>query len=145
MSKKHIVKIEGQPVEVSEEVYTYLKHSEWNSYYTNVKRKRERIRVNTKRETVKFIPSKEDSFDRLIELGAEFETDSEPFAEAAIRKITVQQALEQLTADERFIIVRIYFEGDTERELAKTLQISQTAVHNRKKRILLRLRKIIGE
>lgn len=76
-------------------------------------------------------------------IGTEFANDSEPIAETAIRKITVQKALEQLTADERFIIVRIYFEGDTERELAKEMRLSQSTINSRKKKILLKLRRII--
>lgn len=76
-------------------------------------------------------------------IGTEFANDSEPIAEAAIRKITVQKALEQLTADERFIIVRIYFEGNTERELAKEMHLSQSTINSRKQKILLKLRKII--
>ncbi len=143
MSKKHIIRIDGKPVEVSEEIYTYIMRSDWNNYYAEIKRKRERIRINSKKETVKFIPSREDSLDRLMAIGTEFANDSEPIAEAAIRKITVQKALEQLTADERFIIVRIYFEGNTERELAKEMHLSQSTINSRKQKILLKLRKII--
>lgn len=117
--------------------------SDWNNYYAEIKRKRERIRINSKKKTVKIIPSREDSLDRLMAIGTEFANDSEPIAEAAIRKITVQKALEQLTADERFIIVRIYFEGNTERELAKEMHLSQSTINSRKQKILLKLRKII--
>lgn len=66
MSKKHIIKIDGKPVEVSEEIYTYITRSNWNNYYAEIKRKRERIKINSKKETVKFIPSREDSLNRLI-------------------------------------------------------------------------------
>lgn len=145
MSKKNIIRIDGKPVEVSEEIYTYIMHSDWNSYYAEVKRKRERIRINSKKETVKIIPSREDSLDRLMAIGTEFANDSEPIAETAIRKMTVQQALEQLTADERFIIIRIYFNGDTERELARAMRLSQSTLHTRKQKILLKLRKIIDK
>ena len=143
MSKKHIIRINGKPVEVSEEIYTYIMRSDWNNYYAEIKRKRERIRINSKKKTVKIIPSREDSLDRLMAIGTEVANDSEPIAEAAIRKITVQKALEQLTADERFIIVRIYFEGNTERELAKEMHLSQSTINSRKQKILLKLRKII--
>ena len=143
MSKKHIIRINGKPVEVSEEIYTYIMRSDWNNYYAEIKRKRERIRINSKKKTVKIIPGREDSLDRLMAIGTEFANDSEPIAEAAIRKITVQKALEQLTADERFIIVRIYFEGNTERELAKEMHLSQSTINSRKQKILLKLRKII--
>lgn len=145
MSKKHIIKIDEKSVEVSEEIYTYITRSDWNNYYAEVKRKRERIRINSKKETVKIISSREDSLDRLMAIGTEFANDSELVSEAAIRKITIQQALEQLTADERFIIVRIYFEGSTERELAKEMRLSQSTINSRKQKILLKLRNIIDK
>lgn len=143
MSKKHIIRIDGKPVEVSEEIYTYIMRSDWNNYYAEIKRKRERIRINSKKETVKFIPSREDSLDRLMAIGTEFANDSEPIAEAAIRKITVQKALEQLTADERYIIINIYFNERTERELAKELGKTQQAISKSKARILLKLHEIL--
>lgn len=143
MSKKHIIRIDGKTVEVSEEIYTYIMRSDWNNYYAEIKRKRERIRINSKKETVKIIPSREDSLDRLMAIGTEFANDSEPIAEAAIRKITVQKALEQLTADERFIIVRIYFEGNTERELAEEMHKTQQNIHKMKRRILCKLYEIL--
>ena len=134
MSKKHIIRIDGKPVEVSEEIYSYIMRSDWNNYYAEIKRKRERIKINAKNETVKIIPSREDSLDRLMAIGTEFANDSEPITEAAIWKITVQKALEQLTADEHFI-VRIYFEVNTERELAKEMHLSQSTINSRKKKI----------
>ena len=33
MSKKHIIRIDGKTVEVSDEIYTFLKRSEWNNNY----------------------------------------------------------------------------------------------------------------
>lgn len=56
---------------------------DWNNYYAEIKRKRERIRINSKKETVKIIPSKEDSLDRLMAIGTEFVNDSEPIISRA--------------------------------------------------------------
>ena len=105
---KHIIYINGTAVEVSEEIYTYIKRSDWNNEYAEIKRKREKITIDCETQTVKITPSKEDSLDRLTALGIEFPDQSEPIEDAIIRKITLEQALAQLTADERFIICELF-------------------------------------
>lgn len=143
MSDKRIYYINGTAVEVSEEIYTYLKRSEWNSDYAQIKRRREKIAVDQNSRTVKITPSKEDSLDRLMELGIEFPDNSEPFEDSVIRKISLNQALARLTADERFIICEIYFVGRTERELAEELHKTQQNIHKMKRRILCKLYEIL--
>lgn len=143
MPKKHIIQIDGESVEVSEEVYTYLRRSDWNSDYADTKRKRERIEVDKKKETVRFIPAKEDSFDRLAEIGIEFSDNGVSIPDKTIQKIIVEQALDKLTADERYIIVNIYFNERTERELAKELGKTQQAISKSKARILFKLHEIL--
>ncbi len=142
-NSKYVVFVNGKAVSVSEEVYTYIRRSEWNSNYAEIKRKRERIIINPNVQTVKIIPSKEDSLDRLMETGIDFSDDSEPIDESVARKIMVEQALAMLTADERFIISEIYFAGKTERELAKELGTSQVNVHKTKHKILCKLHEIL--
>ena len=141
--KKYIVYVDGKPVEVNEEIYTYIKRSDWNSNYADHKRKRDKIIISKNAQTVKVIPRKEDSLERLKENGIDFPDASEPLADAVIRKMIVQQALAQLTASERFIILRIYFEGTTERELAKELRQSQQNIHKIKRKILCKLYEIL--
>ncbi len=140
---KFVILVDGEAVSVSEEIYTYIKRSEWNSEYAEIKRKREQIIINNNEQTVKIIPSKEDSLDRIMETGIDFSDGSEPIDESAARKIIVEQALAMLTADERFIISEIYFAGKTERELAKELGTSQVNVHKTKHKILCKLHEIL--
>lgn len=143
MSKKHIIRIDGKTVEVSDEIYTFLKRSEWNNNYAELRRKRERIIIDSEAMTVKTIPGREDSLERLESVGIEIPDRSEPFEDVLINKIMLEQALEQLTADERFIIVRIYFEGNTERELAEEMHKTQQNIHKMKHRILCKLYEIL--
>ena len=49
-------------------------------------------------------------------------------------------AMEQLTDEERDLLYRLYYQGLSERILAKQLGISQAAVHKRKEKILKQLR-----
>lgn len=140
---KHIIYINGTAIEVSEEIYTYIRRSDWNNEYAEIKRKREKITIDCETQTVKITPSKEDSLDRLTALGIEFPDQSEPLEDAIIRKITLEQALAQLTADERFIICELYFADKTERELAKELCVSQVNIHKMKCKILYKLYEIL--
>lgn len=51
MSKKHIIRIDGKTVEVSDEIYTFLKRSEWNNNYAELRRKRERIIIDSETDS----------------------------------------------------------------------------------------------
>ena len=127
MSKKHIIRIDGKTVEVSDEIYTFLKRSEWNNNYAELRRKRERIIIDSEAMTVKIIPGKEDSLERLESVGIEI----------------LEQALAQLTADERFLIYELYYSDKTERELAEELHKTQQNIHKMKHRILCKLYEIL--
>ena len=142
MSKKYILK-NGTAVEVSEEIYTYLKRSDWNNDYAQIKRKREKIIINPKSQTVKIIPSKEISLDRLMAMGIEIPDNSEPFEDTVIRNILLNQALAQLTADERFIIFELYFGNKTERELAEKMHKTQQNINKMKRKIMCKLYEIL--
>jgi len=143
MSKKHIIRIDGKTVEVSDEIYTFLKRSDWNNDYAQIKRKREKNIINPKSQTVKIIPSKEISLDRLMAMGIEIPDNSEPFEDVVIRKILLNQALAQLTADERFLIYELYYSDKTERELAEELHKTQQNIHKMKHKILCKLYEIL--
>ena len=54
--------------------------------------------------TVKTIPGKEDSLERLESVGIEIPDKTEPFENVLINIIILEQALAQLTADERDIV-----------------------------------------
>ncbi len=142
-NNNYAVFVNGETVQVSEEIYTYIKRSEWNSNYAEIRRKRERIIIDTETQTVKIILSKEDSIDRLMEMGFDFADNSEPIEEDAVRKIIVEQALAKLNADERFIISEIYFVGKTEREVAEELHKTQQNINKIKQKILCKLYEIL--
>lgn len=57
---------------------------------------------------------------------------------------SLQNALTQLTEDERKLVQAIYFDGMSEREYAKAASLAPMTVHNRKVRILGKLKKLIN-
>ncbi len=58
--------------------------------------------------------------------------------------MVIRQALAQLSEEERYLIERRFWDGATERELAKELGISQPAVHKRLKQIVERLKVMLA-
>ena len=108
--------------EASEEVIAVLRTTERKMQYQEVDLKTERMVVNQESQMVTVIPSREDSFERLLEQNVQFIEELDSAEELAIRNIQIQQlhrALSLLPEDERLLIQRIFFEERTERDLAR--------------------------
>jgi len=134
---------------VSTEVYLHLRRSNRKFRYFVHDLKRETIIVEG--EKVTFIPSREDSLDRLKEdEGVEFAVEQRSVEDLAMDALLLEQlnmALAELTEEERCLIEEIFFsqngEGKTEREAAGSLGIPQKTLNERKNRALTKLRKIL--
>lgn len=132
--------------EASEEVIAVLRTTERKMQYQEYDLKAEQSIVNQEGQTVKVIPSREDSYERLLEQEVQFGEESIGTEDAALRNMEIQQlhkALSLLSDDERYLIEQLYFHERTERELAGELGIYHNAVHKRKKLILDKLKKIL--
>ena len=140
--KKYTVVCNGTKVEVTEAVYKlYVTDSE-NEERQYRWSKVSRIEIDTENEKVVFVPSREDSIDRLSELGFEFE-DTSFSIDALDTAVTVEQALDQLTFDERYIIESLFYNGRSERELANELGVTQFKMHYDKMKILSKMNKLL--
>ena len=130
--------------EASEEVIAVLKTTERKMQYQEYDLKAEQAIVDQDGQTVTFIPSREDSYERLLDVYFVETTDS--MEETAIRNIQSQQlhkALSLLTDDERDLIEQLFFEERTERDLAVEYGLSQRGINKRKQRILKHLRELL--
>ena len=129
--------------EASEEVIAVLRISERKMQYQEYDLKVEQTVVDQERQTVTIIPSREDSYDRLLELDGQFREEAASVEDQAIRNLQSEQlhkALSLLPDDERTLIEQIFFDGRTEREIAKTMGMYHNAVHARKLAILKKLK-----
>lgn len=142
MSKKYIIK-NGTAVEVSDEVYQILKKSDRRFKYVEHDLKETQYIIDQKKETVKEIPSREDSLDRLTALGFDFADRSTDFRESVTEKIMLDQALEKLGDEERYLITQLFYFGRTEQELAAELKVTRRTINNRKRKILSKLRELL--
>lgn len=141
---KKRVWVSGQYIEVTDAVYdAYMKGDRKIRYFEN-DLKTERALMDTDGHIKQIIPSREDSLDRLMDDNAEQFTDHhESVEDMVLRKISAEklyQALAELSEKEREMIVALFFEEKTERELAAVLGISQPAVHKQKNKILKKLK-----
>lgn len=144
MSKQYIMK-NGIAVEVSDEIYKMLKKSDRRIRYVEEDLKQTHYIVNKKKDTTKEIPAREDSLDRLTALGFEFADRTADFDEEVLIKIMLDQALEKLSEEERYLIIQLFYFGRTERNLADELGVYRNAVHSQKVKILKKLKKMLGE
>lgn len=141
---KKRVWVSGQYIEVTDAVYdAYMKGDRKIRYFEN-DLKTERVLMDTDGHIKQIIPSREDSLDRLMDDNAEQFTDHhESVEDMVLRKISEEklyQALAELSEKERELIVALFFEEKTERELAAVFGISQPAVHKQKNKILKKLK-----
>lgn len=143
MSKKYIMK-NGISVEVSDEIYKILKESDRKIKYVEHDLKETRYIIDRKKETVKEIPSREDSLDRLTALGVDFADSGMDFRESVTDKIMLEQAVEKLSDEERYLIAQLFYFDRTERELATELHQTQQNINKIKQRILCKLYEILN-
>ena len=130
--------------EASEEVIAVLRVTERKMQYQEYDLKVEQTVVDQENQTVMIIPSREDSYERLLELNGQFREETASVEDQAIRNLQSDQlhtALSLLSDDERILIEQLYFEGRTEREIADERGIFHNAVHKQKNRILNKLKK----
>lgn len=134
--------------EASEEVIAVLRTTERKMQYQEYDLKVERTVVDQENRTVEQIPSREDSYERMLEQNMQFAEDAASAEEQALKNIQTQQlhkALLLLSDDERDLIGRLFFQEQTEREIAAVYGLSQNAVNKRRKRVLDKLRELIKD
>jgi RNA polymerase sigma factor (sigma-70 family) len=139
MSK--FIRIGRELVPVSKELYKEYYKMNRRARYLEEDVKKGRINVDG--DKVTFIDSKEDSIQRLMELGADFASDQlieDIVADKAEMQI-LKKAMDELEWDELELIEAIYFENQSTREIAKQVNISQPMVVKKHKNILKKLKK----
>ena len=139
--------IDGRLIAVSDEVYEVYTKGERKDRYITVDLKTEKIKVNKKKETVTFIPSREDSLERLLEDNdQQYADESENVEEEAVKNIMVEKlesVMDKLSSDEYELIQALYFRGLSERKWSVQTDIPQRTINDRKKKILKKLKKFL--
>ncbi len=89
-----------------------LEQSDRKMEYQQYDLKTERFRVHYAAQTVICIPSREDSYDRLLEENRQFAADGESVEDAAVKTVLIEKMLKCLTLlnqGERDLITALFF------------------------------------
>lgn len=135
--------IGGKPVKVSKEVYQEYYRGERKERYFMEDLKTERMKIDQETQSVTVIPSREDSYERLLETDKQFSMPCQPVEEEAILSVLLEKALRCLSAEEQELIYELYYLEKTEQEVGAIFRLSQAAIHKRKKKALERLRELL--
>lgn len=144
--EKYYIGLNGQAFEVSRELYdAYYKGQRKEKYFT-YDLKQEHTKVDKETGERIIIPSREDSYERLLEAEKQFTEAVENVEDAAIRAVMLEklnEALHTLTDEETVIIRALFYQEISEVELAKELGIARTTLQSRKYKILGKLKKLL--
>ena len=147
-NKEFFVHVDGQLVLVTEEIYlAYYRSKRRDRYYERDIKTESAVR-DSDGNIVGYRPAKEDSLERLMESGEDYEDDSAGVEDAALLAVmagNLRDVLCLLTEDERALIDALFFSngGMTERDCAALLGISKTALHARKIKVFTKLRGLL--
>jgi len=131
-------------VPVSEQVYRVYQHYERKEEYFSYDLKTEKFQ----KDTATFLPSREDSYERLLEKDQQFAAPGKSVEQLSAEHLEAEQVrfcLSKLSKDEQELILQLFYQEKTEQEVGNMLHISQQSVNKRKQALLLKLRKIFEE
>ena len=144
VEKDFYLYIDGQSVKVSEEVYQEYKRAEEKERYFMKRLKKGKFVVDPEKQTVEYLPSREASYEQLLEADWDFPAPGES-VDGAVMKAqaleTLNKALQSLTDEERNLIREIFYLEKSEREISAAYNLTQAAIQKRKKKILEKLKK----
>ena len=132
--------------DLSEEIIEVLEKSDRQMEYLQYDIKAGRCRIDSVSGTVTYLPSREDSYERLLEESRQFTANGESVDDAVIKTMMIEKmltCLKQLTQEEQELITELFFKSKSERQLAAETGIHFMTIHDRKIKILGKLKKLM--
>ena len=132
--------------EASEDIIAVLKTTERKMQYQEYDIKVAQTVMAQDGQTVITVPSREDSYERLLEQNVQFSEETVSIEDLVIRNIQseqLQKVLALLSKDEQNLIDQLYFLQRTEREIAKEMALSQNSINKRRHKVLKKLRALL--
>jgi len=157
MSKKHSLEedaehkiyLDGKYIPVSKEVYLAYRESARKMRYFQEDLKAETLVVDQENRHVIFIPSREDSLERLTEnLRQEFADPVETPEELLVRRCRNEElwdAVSTLPPKLSFVITEVFRYGKTPRTISDETGIPVMTLQHRKEKALSELKKILKD
>ena len=123
-----------------------LRETERKMQYQEYDLKAEQTIIDQEAQEIWVIPSREDSYERLLEehnLPVDGQADVENAVLNRMLREQLYEAIRNLEEGEQYLIIQLFYEHKSERELAAELGISQKAVNKRRHKILGKLKKFL--
>ena len=133
-------------IEISPEILDVLEKSDRKMKYMEVELKTETFVYDADQEIARFLPSREDSYERLLSEDQQFATSEDSVEMVTVRKTQIQrlrQILPMLEPEEAALIHTLFFENVSERQLAKQSGVPLMTINYRKQKILGKLLKMM--
>lgn len=130
----------------SDEVIQCLRKGYRKMQYAEYDLKVEAFKLDTEKQTATFVPAREDSLDRRIDEGEQFEYQLESVEDMVTQKIMISKMMEcvaVLTTEEQALIAALFFCGKSEREWSAETGIPQKTINNRRLQLMKKLRKMM--
>lgn len=143
--KKYALYIDGQAVPVSEQVYRAYHHYARKEEYFTYDLKTEKFSCDQETQTVRFTPSREDSYERLLAANHQFAAAGPSPEEEAISNLWLEDLMRGLSPEEQDIITQIYVLDRTEEEACAALHWARATLQRRKKTLLKKPRNLLKE
>ena len=135
MTKEYYLYVRGQKVKVSEDIYkVYWREKEHEKYLEQVDRKNHLLFFSSLDHDGHFVNNIVDE-----------SVDIEKIVETQMMIEALRHPLSKLTAEERDIIERLYFNDETLSSIASEKKVSYQAIQWRKNNILKKLKKLLEE
>ncbi|MVB09650.1 hypothetical protein CAFE_03120 [Caprobacter fermentans] len=131
---------------LSDEIVEVLKKSDNKMTYQQHDLKVDRCKTDKVTESVIRIPSREVSYDMLLEANRQFQAESESVEDKAVNAVMIERmivCIKTLSTEEQNLIRELFFHDKSERRLAAETGTPQMTLHYRKVKILKKLRKLL--
>jgi RNA polymerase sigma factor (sigma-70 family) len=143
--RNYFIRVSEELIEVNEEIYLcYYRAKRRMRYYEHDIKFGKPIR-DAAGDVIGYTPSKEDSLEWLLENGVKFISDElvDEIVGAKFAQNKLYIALNSLSENERNLMLNLFFNSMSERQVAAILGISQPAVNKQKMKILDKLKKLL--
>lgn len=131
--------------DLKEEIIEVLEKSDRKMEYQQYDLKMERQQIDYANGIITYIYSKEDSYDRLLEENKQFAAEVVSVEDMAVKTVLIEKMLDclkLLTPEEHDLITELFLRDKSEHQLARQTGIPQMTIHDRKVRILNKLKKL---
>lgn len=132
--------------DLSDEIIDILMKSDRKMEYQQYDLKVGRYQIDNTTQIVTYIASKEDSYERLSYENSKFAAEDESVEDTAIKVVMLEKmlaCLKLLTVEEQSLITELFFRGNSERRLSAETGIHHMTIHDRKKKILGKMKKLM--